>query len=349
MTKLLSSATVAGLELKNRVVMPPMCTYEVYKHNGILTAFHRAHYGARAIGQVGLIIVEATAVEPDGRLTDKDLGLWNEEQTQAFSTLVRDIHELGSKIGIQLGHGGRKAADAQTKYAPSALAFNDEYGVPQEMTQEDIARVVQAFADAARRAQNAGFDMLEIHGAHGYLLDQFLEPTSNQRSDQYGGSLSNRYRLIGEIVRAVRKEFTGSLWVRLSLSVYADAQAQNSLEDWKQIGQWLEEEGIDGIDVSTGGLLDVSPNIPVGAGYQVPFSAVMKEAVHVPVTAVGFLDSPQLAEFVLESGHADLIEVGRGLLNNPQWAQKAAVSLHDQDFQVYNHSYDRAYKVQGLL
>lgn len=235
MSMLLSPAEVAGLSLKNRVVMPPMCMYEVKKEDGLPTAFHLTHYGARAIGGVGLIIQEATAVEPDGRLTKHDLGLWNDEQADALAKLVDQVHSFGAKMGVQLGHGGRKAADAPAPYAPSAIAYDDSYNAPQEMTLEDIARVKAAFVAAASRAHKAGYDMIELHGAHGYLINQFLEPLTNQRKDAYGGSLENRFRFLKEIIEEVKGVFDKPIWVRLSVSAYDETGEQNTIDDYQQI------------------------------------------------------------------------------------------------------------------
>lgn len=207
MTMLLSPAEIAGLSLKNRVVMSPMCMYEVHKEDGLPTAFHRVHYGSRAIAGVGLIIQEATAVEADGRLTNRDLGIWTDEQANALSQMVDDLHYLGTQVGVQLGHGGRKAHDAIDPIAPSAIGYGADFREPREMTLEDIERVKKAFVDAAKRADKAGYDMIELHGAHGYLINQFLEAQSNQRSDNYGGSLENRFRFLKEVVEEIKKVF----------------------------------------------------------------------------------------------------------------------------------------------
>lgn len=339
MSLLLSPVQIAKLALKNRVVMPPMCMYEVHKEDGVATPFHFAHYGARAIGQVGLIIIEATAVAPDGRLTNQDLGLWNEEQAQKLKELVATLHFLGAKVGIQLGHGGRKAKDAVQPIASSAIPFNETYKRPHEMTKEMIKQTQQDFIDATKRAIAAGVDMIEIHGAHGYLLNEFLAPQTNQRQDEYGGTLENRYRFVQEIIQEIRQFYQGSLWIRLSLSDYSEPQ--NSLEEWQTLAQWLEADGIDCIDVSTGGLLDRTPNMPIHAGYQVPFAAQIKEAVSIPVTAVGLLDNPGLCEFLLQTNQTDLVAIGRGLIRNTNWLADAAKELKERDFQVYNHSYFR--------
>ena len=341
MSLLLSPVEMAGLSLKNRVVMPPMCMYEVKNEDGLPTAFHHVHYGARAIGGVGLIIQEATAVEPDGRLSNRDLGIWSDRQGRALADLVMELKAFGSKVGIQLSHGGRKAADALQPIGPSAVGYSKEYQVPKEMTLDDIQRVQSAFVSAARRAQEAGYDMIEIHGAHGYLVNEFLEPLTNLRSDEYGGTLENRFRFLKEIIEGVKTVFCGPIWVRLSATAYDETGTQNTLQDYQQIAKWLEELGVACLDISTGGLMDVKPNIPIYGGYQATFSAQIKQAVSIPVTTVGLLHNPELGEYLLQTGQADLIQVGRGLIRNVNWLADAAETLHDHNFQVYNNSYKR--------
>ena len=341
MSLLLSPVEMAGLSLKNRVVMPPMCMYEVKNEDGLPTAFHHVHYGARAIGGVGLIIQEATAVEPDGRLSNRDLGIWSDRQGRALADLVMELKAFGSKVGIQLSHGGRKAADALQPIGPSAVGYSKEYQVPKEMTLDDIQRVQSAFVSAARRAQDAGYDMIEIHGAHGYLVNEFLEPLTNLRSDEYGGTLENRFRFLKEIIEGVKTVFCGPIWVRLSATAYDETGTQNTLQDYQQIAKWLEELGVTCLDISTGGLMDVKPNIPIYGGYQATFSAQIKQAVSIPVTTVGLLHNPELGEYLLQTGQADLIQVGRGLIRNVNWLADAAETLHDHNFQVYNNSYKR--------
>lgn len=341
MSLLLSPVDIAGLSLKNRVVMPPMCMYEVHQEDGLPTAFHKAHYGARAIAGVGLIIQEATAIEPDGRLTNKDLGIWTDAQGHSMNQMVADLHVLGAQVGIQLGHGGRKSIDAKDPIAPSAIAYSSDYKKPREMTQADIERIKEAFVAAARRADQAGYDMIELHGAHGYLINQFLEPQTNHRSDSYGGTLENRFRFLKEIIESIKAVFSKPIWVRLSVTAYDETGVQNTLEDYQQIGRWLEELGVACLDISTGGLMDVRPNIPIHGGYQAPFTAKMKESLNIPVTAVGLLNSPELAEYLLQNQQADLIQVGRGLIRNTNWLAEAAEMLHDHQFKVYNNSYQR--------
>lgn len=341
MSLLFSPITIGQLSLKNRVVMAPMCMYEVKKEDGIVTPFHFAHYGARAIANVGLIMIEATAVQPEGRITKHDLGLWYDKQTEKFTHLVDSLHYLGSKVGVQLAHAGRKAEDALQPLAPSAIAFNSNSKIPKAITQDEIKQIRSDFIASARRAQQAGVDVIEIHAAHGYLISEFLSPLSNHRSDDYGGSLANRYRLLHEIVTDIRAHFSGSLWVRLSLSDYDKSGQQNTIADWQQIGQWLERDGIDVIDVSTGGVMDYAPDLPLHGGYQTPFATAMKQVVGIPVATVGLLDSPDLAEYILQTKQADLIMEGRVLLRNTNWLADAAQKLHDHNFKPFNDSYQR--------
>lgn len=344
MTKLLSPANVGGLSLKNRVVMSPMCLFDVQKHDGLLTPIHMAHYIQRAMGQVGLIIIESTAVDPDGGITNRDLGLWNDDQAAKFKELVDVLHSLGAKVGIQLNHAGRKAENAQHLVSASAVAFDDEMGTPDALTIDEIHHIVDEFGAAAKRAQAAGFDMIDIHGAHGYLIDQFLSPLVNQRTDEYGGSLENRYRVLHEVVKAVEDNFDGAVWTRLSLTDYTDQQ--NSIENWQTVGQWLENDGVQLLDISTGGLLPKGPNFPIHDGYQTSFATKMKEGVTIPVGTVGLLDNPGLAEYILQNNQADLIFEGRSLLRNPNWVAKAAAELHEHDLRpyTYNDSYYRGIK-----
>lgn len=344
MSLLLSNTRIGQLELKNRVVMSPMCMYEVKNEDGILTPFHFAHYGMRAISQVGLIITESTGVEPDGRITKNDLGLWNDEQQKELKKLIDSIHYLGSKIGIQLNHAGRKAEDAINPVAPSAIAFNQEFRTPFELTTEKINEIIDNFGKAAKRAEEAGADMVEIHGAHGYLIHQFLSAVSNHRSDEFGGSLENRYLIVHKIIQQIKNNFNGPIWIRLSLSDYDETGTQNSIADWQQIAKWLEADGIDLIDTSTGGLIEKFPDFPVHDGYQTPFATKLKDAVDVPVATVGLLDNPGLAEYILQNNQADLIFEGRGLIRNTNWLSDAAKELHDHDFKPFNDSYHRGQK-----
>ena len=343
MSKLLSPVTVGGLSLKNRVVMSPMCLFDVQAQDGQLTPVHAAHYLPRAIGQVGLIIMESTAVTPYGRITAKDLGLWNDQQASKLTTLVTDVHHLGTKIGVQLNHAGRKAEDAHHLVAPSAIAYDEDWRTPNALTTAEIQTIISEFGAAAKRAQAAGIDVIDVHGAHGYLIDQFLSPETNQRTDQYGGSLKNRYRFLKAVLGSIQANFNGAVWVRLSLSDYV--ANQNSLSDWQTVGQWLAADGAQLIDASTGGLFPKMRDFPIHDGYQTRFATAMKAAVDLPVSTVGFLDNPGLAEYILQNQQADLIFEGRALMRNPNWVAYADKALHDHDLQ--DHAYNPSY-VRGL-
>ncbi|RXI76103.1 oxidoreductase [Levilactobacillus suantsaii] len=343
MSKLLSPVQIAKLSLKNRVVMSPMCQYAVQAEDGLLTPFHFAHYLTRAMGQVGLIITESTAVTPEGRITNNDLGLWNDQQADRLHDLITQLHQLGAKAGVQLNHAGRKAADAKTPVGPSDQRYDDSYKQPHPLTVDEIHTIVDEFQAAAKRATKAGVDVIEIHGAHGYLIDQFLSPALNQRHDPYSGSLQDRYRLLHEVVDAIRREFHGSLWVRLSLTDYMPAGQQTSLSEWQRVAQWLQRDDVDLIDASTGGLFPKKPDFPVHDGYQTRFATALKQAVDIPVATVGLLDNPGLAEYILQNRQADLIVEGRALLRNPNWVATADIALHDHQLErdTFNHSYYR--------
>ena len=220
MTKLFEPYQLQSITLKNRIVMAPMCMYSA-KEDGLVTPFHLVHYATRAAGQIGLILLEATAVVPEGRISSNDLGIWDDAHIEGLQQLVTNMQAYGAKTGIQLAHAGRKATVEGDIFAPSAMAFSDAYKTPREMTLADIDNVIEAFKNAAVRARQAGFDVLEIHGAHGYLISEFLSPATNKRSDQYGGSQENRYRLLRQVIDAIRSVWEGPLLVRVSAEDYA--------------------------------------------------------------------------------------------------------------------------------
>src|SRR3954452_19732281 len=218
--KLFSPFTIKDVTLKNRIVMAPMCMYSSHNEDGQIQNWHRTHYTSRAVGQVGLIIVEATAITPQGRISPRDLGIWSDDHIKGFTELVSLMKEQGAKTGIQLAHAGRKAVLEGEIIAPSALAFNEKMKTPKEMTKEDIAETVEAFKKGAERAAKAGFDVIELHGAHGYLINEFLSPLSNKRTDEYGGSAENRYRFLRKIIAAIKTIWDGVLFVRVSAHEY---------------------------------------------------------------------------------------------------------------------------------
>lgn len=337
-----------NLELKNRWVMSPMCMYSC--ENGVPNNFHYVHYGSRAQGGTGLIIVEATGVVPEGRITHKCTGLWNEEQTQAFKKIVDFVHNNSeSKIGIQLGHAGRKASTWNGKQlsleegwetvAPSKIPYAEDERIPHELTIPEIKKLVQNFKDSASRALEAGFDLIEIHAAHGYLIHQFMSPLSNNRTDEYGGSFENRIRFLVEIVDAVNEllDENHPLFVRISGTEYAENGWD--IEESVKLAEVLKNKKVDLMDVSSGGNIH-GAKITLFDGYQVPLSAQIKKETGMKTGAVGLIKSAEHAEEILEKGEADLIFVAREILRNPYLAiQGSFEGKGDCDFP---HQYERA-------
>ena len=337
-----------NLELKNRWVMSPMCMYS--SNNGVATDFHYVHYGSRAQGGTGLLMVEATGVVPEGRITHKCMGLWNEEQKESLKKIVDFVHQnSASKIGIQLGHAGRKASTWNGKQlsaeegwetvAPSKIPYSDEERIPHELTVEEIKKLVQDFQDSARRALEAGFDLIEIHAAHGYLIHQFLSPLSNVRSDEYGGSFENRIRFLLEIVEAVNEllDENHPLFVRISGTEYAENGWD--IEESVKLAEVLKTKNVDLIDVSSGGNIQ-GAKITLYDGYQVPLSAEINKETRMKTGAVGLIKTAEQAEEILQKGEADLIFVAREILRNPYLAVEN--SFHGKGDCYFPHQYDRA-------
>ncbi len=316
MTSLLFSPfALGGLALKNRIVMAPMCQYRA-KDDGCATIWHQVHYGARAVGGVGLLIVEATGVTPIGRITGNDLGLWNDAQGEAMRGIIAFAHTQGAKVGIQLAHAGRKAAFPHP-LAPSPLPFSPDHPVPGEMDVAEIDKVVDSFAEAARRAVAFGFDLIEIHAAHGYLLHQFISPLSNRRTDSYGGSPENRARILFRVMTAVRGRMPATVPLSLRISASDYVEGGLSPADWVPLLGDLRKNGLDLLHVSSGGLLPVTPPA-VYPGYQLPLASRLRHP-GLALAAVGILEDYALAENALNQGLADLIALGRGLLRDPYW------------------------------
>ncbi|MFL6518511.1 MAG: NADPH dehydrogenase NamA, partial [Bacillus sp. (in: firmicutes)] len=284
--KLFSPYTIKNVTLKNRIVMAPMCMYSSHNEDGHLQNWHRTHYTSRAVGQVGLIIVEATSVTPQGRISPQDLGIWSEEHVGGFTELVGLMKENGAKTGIQLAHAGRKAELEGEILAPSALAFNEKMKTPKEMSKSDIEETVEAFKKGAERAAKAGFDVIEIHGAHGYLINEFLSPLSNKRADEYGGSADNRYRFLREVIDAVKTVWDGPLFVRVSAHDYHEDGLAPT--DYIAFSQWMKEQGVDLIDVSSGAVIPA--HIHVYPGYQVKYSETIRNRADIATGAVGLIN-----------------------------------------------------------
>jgi 2,4-dienoyl-CoA reductase-like NADH-dependent reductase (Old Yellow Enzyme family) len=338
-SRLFSPLTLRDLTLPNRVAVSPMCQYMAA--DGVPGDWHRVHLGQFAQSGPGLVMVEATGVEPEGRITPRCPGLWNDAQEAAFAPILAFARSVGeSRLGIQLAHAGRKASTAppwegggyvegaegwETR-GPSALSFNDVWPAPRALDEAGIEGIVAAFAQAARRAVRLGFDLVEIHAAHGYLLHQFLSPLSNRRNDGWGGSLEGRMRLPLAVARAVRRAIPEGmpLLVRISATDWIEGgwDADQSVELCKA----LREAGCDMIDVSSGGL-DPRQAIPVGPGYQVPFAARIRAEAGIPTMAVGLITDPLQAETILASGQADMVALARAMLWNPRWVWHAAAAL----------------------
>ena len=341
--RILEPMTMRGLTARNRLWLPPMCMYTVEAQDGVVTDWHVTHYASRAVGGFGTVIVEATAVTPEGRLSPNDLGLWSDEQVAGQRRLVEAIHAGGALAGIQIGHGGRKSGTAPWRpkvegartgtlegwelLAPSAIPY-PEHAVPAELDETGINRIVEAFAAAARRAVEAGYDVVEIHGAHGYLIHEFRSPLSNQRIDSYGGSAENRQRFPLEVVRAVR-EAVGTdtvLDIRLSASDWADGGVTG--EETAAFSRELVEAGVDVLHISSGG--NVPAAVPVGPGYQLPLAEQVRRAVSgtgVPVVGVGLIEEAAQAEQALITGQVDAIAVGRAALRDPYLPLRWAADL----------------------
>ncbi len=345
---LFSPYRLAGVTFPNRIVVSPMCEYS--SEDGFANDWHLVHLGSRAVGGAGLIFTEAAAVAPEGRITPQDIGFWKDEHVPAWKRIVDFVHGQGARIGIQLAHAGRKASMSRPwegeehvklvgeggwteVLAPSALPFSEKYAQPTELDKAGIQRLVEAFQQSTVRALKAGFDVVEIHAAHGYLLHEFLSPLSNRRDDDYGGCLENRARLLIEVVDAVRALWPLDLplFVRISATDWAPADSKPGGWDLGQsieLAKMLKPRGVDLIDVSSGGLIP-GVAIPAGPGYQTPFAEEIRKQAQIPTGAVGMITQAAQAEHILRTGQADLVFLARELLRDPYWPLRAAQELHD--------------------
>ena len=354
MVSLFDPLTLRGLTIPNRIFLAPMCQYQCVERDGMPTDWHLVHLGARATGGFGLIMAEATGVVPEGRITPQCPGLWNAEQQDAWSRIVDFCHAQGAATGIQLSHAGRKGSTYRGFEAhqsgsvpledggwqtigPSAVAFPG-LATPREASADDIAQVVAAFAAAAVRADAAGFDVVELHAAHGYLLFEFLSPLSNHRTDGYGGDLAGRSRLLLEVVDAVRGAWPQEkpLLVRISATEWTEGGF--TVEDATEVSRMLGEHGVDLIDVSSGG--NVVARIAAGPGYQVKLARTVR-AAGLPVSAVGLITEPAQAQAILDEGSADVISLARVALREPSWPLRAAAELDADAMARYPDSYLR--------
>jgi 2,4-dienoyl-CoA reductase-like NADH-dependent reductase (Old Yellow Enzyme family) len=340
MSKLFTPIKIRELEVKNRLWVSPMCMYSCRQEDGVVGQWHLVHLGSRAVGGSGLVMAEASAVNSEGRISLWCPGIWNDDQVTAWKIVTDFIRAEGSKSAIQLAHAGRKASMGQANktvakseggwetYSATDVAF-EGYAAPRMLTTKEIPGLVQDFANAAKNAVLAGFDALEIHAAHGYLIHQFLSPITNKRQDEYGGSLENRARFLTEIVQAVRLVIpTGMpLMIRFSATDYVEGgwdQAQTN-----QVAIWCKELGVDLFDLSSGGLI-TGVKIPTGPGYQVDFARSAKQATNADVIAVGQITDAQQAEAIVASGEVDIAMVGRQFLRDPYFALRAAHELQEE-------------------
>jgi len=341
MSKLLSPLTVRDVELRNRIVISPMCTYSAV--DGFANDWHLVHLGSRAVGGAGLVIQEATAVSAEGRISPGDLGLYNDEHIEMLQRINTFIHQNGSIAGIQLAHAGRKASCARawdggkqlkknnggwTTVAPSAVAYYSDDETPQVLNVVGIQKVISDFRTAAKRALKAGYKVIDIHAAHGYLVHQFLSPLSNHRTDSYGGSFENRIRLLLEIVEAIRTVWPLNLPLFVRLSATDWAEGGWDIAESVKLTSILKVKGVDLIDTSSGGMVH-NAKVPVGPGYQVPFAERIKKETGILAGAVGLITQPQQAEDILQKEQADLILIARESLRDPYFAINAAKELGD--------------------
>jgi 2,4-dienoyl-CoA reductase-like NADH-dependent reductase (Old Yellow Enzyme family) len=354
MSTLFAPLTIKSVTLKNRIVISPMCQYSA--QDGFANDWHLVHLGSRAVGGASLIIQEATAVSPEGRITPADLGLWKNEHSTKLKSIVAFVHAQGSKAGIQLAHAGRKAShdlpwrggkqlnphdkDAWQTVAPSSIPFLEGTHAPTALTIEGIKKVIDDFKNATMRAVEVGYDILEIHSAHGYLLHEFLSPLANQRNDSYGGPFENRIRFLLDIIKAVQEIWPEDkpLFVRISASDWAEGGW--NIDESVKLAEILKKQGVDLVDCSSGGLTS-HQKIALGPGYQVAFAERIKKETGIMTGAVGLITTPEQAEEILSQNKSDLILIARESLRNPYFPMTAAKQLGEKDF-VWPDQYLRA-------
>lgn len=354
MSQLFTPITLRDVTLRNRVWVAPMCQYSAV--DGVPNDWHLVHLGSLARGGAGLVISEAAAVVPEGRISPDDAGIWNDEQQAAWARVVDFVHGQGAAAGIQLAHAGRKAstysgftgergavpeaAGGWRPVGPSATGYPGLHPDPEPLDAAGIARVVTAFGDAAERAVAAGFDVLEVHAAHGYLIHEFLSPLSNLREDEYGGPFEHRVRLLLEVVREIRGRVATGVPLVVRISATDWLEGGWSIEDSVRLAVLLREAGVDLVDTSTGG--NAPAEIPVGPGYQVPFARRIRDEAQVPTGAVGLITEPKQAEDVLAEGSADVVLLARELLRDPHWPLRAARELGEEAIDLWPAQYRRA-------
>jgi 2,4-dienoyl-CoA reductase-like NADH-dependent reductase (Old Yellow Enzyme family) len=341
---LFDKLTIRDISLRNRIVVSPMCQYS--SEDGFANDWHLVHLGSRAVGGAGLIFTEATAVEARGRISPQDLGIWKDEHIPMLQRITTFIEAQGAIAGMQLAHAGRKGSTYRPwegdsyvdenhggwkpVVAPSAIPFSPNYAVPEALTVAEIADIVDSFAKAAGRALKAGFKVVEVHAAHGYLLNEFLSPVANKRTDDYGGPFKNRIRMLLEVVRAVRRIWPEGLpvFVRISATDWLEPEGWD-IEQSVELARILKPEGVDLIDCSSGNIVPYA-KIPAGPGYQVPFSERIRRDTGIMTSALGLIVSPQQAETIIRTGQADMVVIARQFLRDPYWPLHAAAELKEQ-------------------
>ncbi len=332
--------SIRGLELKNRIAVSPMCQYS--STDGFANDWHLVHLGSRAVGGAALVFTEAAAIVPDGRISPDGLGIWKDEHIEPLARIVRFLSQQGAVAGIQLAHAGRKASTSapwlgggpltpdergwRPVYGPSPIPFDEGYPIPEALDDTGLAQVVSAFSAAALRALDAGFKVIEIHAAHGYLLNEFLSPLSNRRNDAYGGTFEARTRLVCEVCAAVRKVWPEELPLFVRLSVTDWSEGGWTVEDSVSLSRLVKPLGVDVIDCSSGGIVPRA-RIPVGPGYQVAFAERIRAGADIMTGAVGMITSPEQADQIVRTGQADLVLLARQFLREPYWPLRAARDL----------------------
>ncbi|MEP7287551.1 MAG: NADH:flavin oxidoreductase/NADH oxidase [Chloroflexota bacterium] len=355
MSHLFESFTLKGVTLRNRIGVSPMCQYST--DDGMATDWHLVHLGSRAVGGAGLVIVEATAVEARGRISPHDMGIWTDAHVAPLARIAHFVAEQGAVPGIQIAHAGRKASTARpwaasrvitdeqdgwTVVGASPVPFDTKWRVPIELTHDEIRCVQDAFREAAIRADAAGFQWLELHAAHGYLMHSFHSPISNKRTDDYGGSFENRIRFTLETTRAVRKVWPDSKPLAVRLSCTDWVEGGWTLDDSVELSKRLKAEGVDLIDCSSGGNVPQA-KIPVGAGYQVPFSETIRASAEIATAAVGLITEPMQADEIIRNGQADIVLLAREMLRDPYWPLHAAQVLNQREAMPIPPQYLRAF------
>lgn len=327
---------VKGLQLKNRVMMSSMCQYQAENLDGSPQDWHFIHYTTRAIGGTGLVLFEMTNIEPRGRITDKCLGIWSDDQIPAYKRVVDACHKYGAKVGLQIAHAGRKSViEGGDIVAPSEVPFSDKSPMPRELRKDEIEDIIEGFGKSTALAVKAGFDVIELHGVHGYLIHQFLSPASNRRKDEYGeyGHFSK------EVIKIVKANMPKDMPLIMRISAVEYRENGYNFAHMLDLVPGFIEEGVDMFDVSTGGDGPVRPH--VYPAYQVKYAETIKKTFNIPVINVGSLENPHVAESVIRNGEADIVAIGKGMLRNPYWVKEAAV-LFGIDYElpgVYNMGY----------